>query len=81
MTQNIPAISIADFLKCIRGRLDEAAAIAKQLAVMEAFLQTAQIKTSVHFVANHKAIDRCVEVAAWTRENGVCVARTPGGYQ
>jgi hypothetical protein len=29
MTQNIPAISIADFLKCIRERLDEAAAIAK----------------------------------------------------
>jgi hypothetical protein len=29
MTQNIPAISIADFLKCIRERLDEAPAIAK----------------------------------------------------
>ena len=29
MTQNIPAISIADFLKCIRERLDEAAAISK----------------------------------------------------
>jgi hypothetical protein len=29
MTQNIPAISIADFLKCIRKRLDEAPAIAK----------------------------------------------------
>ena len=30
MTQNIPAISIADFLKCIRERLDKAAAITKQ---------------------------------------------------
>jgi hypothetical protein len=29
MTQNIPAVSIADFLKYIRERLDEAAAIAK----------------------------------------------------
>ena len=29
MAQNIPAISITDFLKCIRERLDEAAAIAK----------------------------------------------------
>jgi hypothetical protein len=29
MTQNPPVISIADFLKCIRERLDEAAAIAK----------------------------------------------------
>ena len=29
MTQNITAISIADFLKCIREQLDEAAAIAK----------------------------------------------------
>lgn len=29
MTQNIPAISIADFLKCLRERLDEAATTAK----------------------------------------------------
>jgi hypothetical protein len=29
MTQNPPAISITDFLKCIRERLDEATAIAK----------------------------------------------------
>jgi hypothetical protein len=29
MTQNIPAISIADFLKCIRERPDEAAVISK----------------------------------------------------
>jgi hypothetical protein len=29
MTHNIPAISVADFLKCIRERLDEVAAIAK----------------------------------------------------
>jgi hypothetical protein len=29
MTQNPPVISIADFLKCIRERLDETATIAK----------------------------------------------------
>jgi hypothetical protein len=29
MTQNIPTISIVEFLKCIRERLDEVAAIAK----------------------------------------------------
>jgi hypothetical protein len=33
MTQNNPAISIADFLKCIRERLVDAAAIAKAAEV------------------------------------------------
>ena len=32
MTEKPPAISIADFLKCIRQRLDEAAAIARAAA-------------------------------------------------
>jgi hypothetical protein len=47
MTQNPPAISIADLLKCIRKRIDEAAAIAK---AAESCAEAGNPEKGVHIV-------------------------------
>jgi len=71
MTQNIPAISIADFLKCIRERLDEAASIAK---ATEACVQAATPEKGVTIMLDVEQlvceVNMFLNAASWLNRCG-----------